>query len=451
LGFSVGSKMTRFAVTVLLGWLCASAAPLPACNVSLPAGDVCDDFCSYRCSFYNTSAGDTGKHENVTLYRLTPLNVTGLRNKNTGDAYGDINYWISKKNMSRICAQDPRAHGCIDASEDLYGIFTLEIDGQYGPYLQCNPVQGGGPDPVHNPLWMDTSNFSCGQNCIIATTEGCWNHGLPPVVNATSMWGDYHCSCDGSRRDNLTVGRAAPPFLGKGPPGWVPQCRGYDPPEKGRCFTGRLLRSLTAWSTAAMMTLACEECRKDEACSGWSLAADNTSVLLLTGNLTQEDANCSASAATTDFTRRASWFGIGDLGGLWYSTPTEGECRAGALLGDEGCTWREVFSAYKNASCVGQKVDEVVERFGATCFGRCAQPLNHTSDCYLSCYRDLLDGNAAKNITKIPPKMVVDAWVHALERPPVEGGCPTVVPEPCRGRQCDPLLAWEAENLEIVV
>ncbi|CAE7242775.1 unnamed protein product [Symbiodinium natans] len=122
--------MAGLVLTALLGWLGVNAAPLPACDVSRPSKDVCDDFCNYRCSFYNASAGDTGKRENVTLYRLTPLNVTGLRNKNTGDASGDINYWISKKNMSRICAEDPRAHGCVDASEDLYGIFTLEVDGQ---------------------------------------------------------------------------------------------------------------------------------------------------------------------------------------------------------------------------------------------------------------------------------------------------------------------------------
>ena len=30
------------------------------------------------------------------------------------------------------------------------------------------------------------------------------------------------------------------------------------------------------------------------------------------------------------------------FGGWWYSTPSAGECAAGAALGTDGCTWRTV-------------------------------------------------------------------------------------------------------------
>ena len=39
--------------------------------------------------------GDKGVPETVTLYRVTPRNVTDLRNKNTGSAAGDLTFRYS--------------------------------------------------------------------------------------------------------------------------------------------------------------------------------------------------------------------------------------------------------------------------------------------------------------------------------------------------------------------
>merc|ERR1712217_306113 len=105
--------------------------------------------------------------------------------------------------------------------------------------------------------------------------------------------------------------------------------------------------------------------------------------------------------------------------------------------GTNGCTWREVSSSYKNASCVNSKVDDAVEAYSAACFASCSQPLNRTSDCYLECYRRTLQGDAGHNITKMPTHLVTEPWSIAIkEDDPAKGGCPKLKPDPCHGEQC---------------
>ena len=61
------------------------------CSQSPPLSPRRTDFCNFKCGLYNTTAGETGAPENLTLYRITPFNTSGIRNKNTGDAAGDVN------------------------------------------------------------------------------------------------------------------------------------------------------------------------------------------------------------------------------------------------------------------------------------------------------------------------------------------------------------------------
>ena len=83
-----------------------------ACDISQPAAEVCEDFCTSKCSFFNATAGETGQATNITLYRITPKNVTGIQNKNTGDAPGDVSFFLGRKNITQRCAQDQAAFGC---------------------------------------------------------------------------------------------------------------------------------------------------------------------------------------------------------------------------------------------------------------------------------------------------------------------------------------------------
>jgi len=74
--------------------------------------------------------------------------VLDLTNKNTGDAAGDTSFVISRKNQAYDCRLHPNQYVCLgvagftgdDAnSTDLVLEMQVEIDGQWGPYLQCNP------------------------------------------------------------------------------------------------------------------------------------------------------------------------------------------------------------------------------------------------------------------------------------------------------------------------
>ena len=49
-----------------------SAAPLPACNVSLPAGDVCDDFCTWAAKglFWILDSGNLAARGRYPLDRM---------------------------------------------------------------------------------------------------------------------------------------------------------------------------------------------------------------------------------------------------------------------------------------------------------------------------------------------------------------------------------------------
>ena len=166
-----------------------------ACNVTpgeLNSSVLCDEFCTGKCAFYNTTAEETGQPLNLSLF-ITPANVTGLRNKDTGDLLGDMEFvlpliWsgvqyaaiLSKNSTATEAAQSScKKNGWlfgIGAENLLYARFTVEsCDGQWGPYLACNPLYcdpktgacdyRGHNNPMVNlsspQVWQDTTDFHC--------------------------------------------------------------------------------------------------------------------------------------------------------------------------------------------------------------------------------------------------------------------------------------------------
>ena len=111
--------------------LAALSMRQPSCDLSQPASDVCQAYCTNQCAFYNESA-ERGQPFNITLYRITPANVTGLRNKNTGDDVGDVNFFLMRKNMSMECAASPSGWGCFLDGDNVYGKFVVEVCAKIG-------------------------------------------------------------------------------------------------------------------------------------------------------------------------------------------------------------------------------------------------------------------------------------------------------------------------------
>ena len=115
---------------------------------------------------------------NVTVYRLTPSNYTGLINLNSGDASGDLGFGLWELLWPMDCKNKAQEVGCsrgtgrfIDApGENLtYVKLTVEMNTLTTSYLPCNP------DPI-------TSEFKCEPD-------------MPggPGGNGTQ------CQCDGGR------------------------------------------------------------------------------------------------------------------------------------------------------------------------------------------------------------------------------------------------------------
>lgn len=76
-----------------------------------------------RCDFRNASAGETGKVETLELFRVTPRNVTGIRDRNTGSAAGDLTFRYS----ARLGGA-----GSFLAGDNVVGRFEVMVDGHYG-------------------------------------------------------------------------------------------------------------------------------------------------------------------------------------------------------------------------------------------------------------------------------------------------------------------------------
>lgn len=431
--------MTNVLAVAIMVTLHVTAVP-PPCDMSKSGQDFCADFCNNRCGFYNTSAGETGRPQNLTVYRITPANVTGLVNKNTADAPGDISFVISKKNTTQQCLHDPTSMGCSTDIEsmDLYGEFLIEIDAQWGPYQMCNPALG----------W-DTSHWFCGTFCLQPTEEGC--NPIPKIYQQNgSHDGSPMCWCD---RAQKTVGRElAPGATGREsymPDVYPPQCAGgYLPMDEARgCLDGgagqAAYKTVTSWSFAGVASKACQVCYADAQCTGWRSLDNRTAELFQTP---LRNVSTPAGAASCVGARRyhsrwgsgSSWYGLAALGGctthgcenVWYSTTAEGQCAPGAPLGTDGCSWRLVQEVkYANATCVDDKADAAVEAHGQKCFDTCPRPLNKNTDCYLDCYRNTLMGDASQNLTAVDPAAMVAPWKHAFaEDDPAKGGCPPVKP-----------------------
>ena len=99
----------------------------------------CKDYCNYKCSNAVEHA-NTGL-QNVTLYRLTPYQAPGIDSMNTADPGGDVDFVLSRKDIAVECQQHPGGERCFLAHANLYGKFTVEVDGKWGPYqVRCAPA-----------------------------------------------------------------------------------------------------------------------------------------------------------------------------------------------------------------------------------------------------------------------------------------------------------------------
>eukprot|EP00729_Bicosta_minor_P007892 gene7892-27072_t len=374
---------------------------------------TCKEFCSNKCAFLNSSAGDTGVPETVVLFRVTPRNVTDLRNKNTGSSAGDLTF--------RYSAMLGGA-GAFLAGDNIVGRFPVTVDGRWGPYKECNPLYG----------W-DTREWFC-ENADCETPPHC---NASAWEDSSSMFTGIACECP---RANRTVGRvnmgAADIRYAKTwhKPGWPSTCSqsfqqvvANGSAGSFGCYGGDVAQTLTGSTFEETAAHLCDACTSDVKCDGWAIHGSNT-----TGYTYHNGKEIPAPHGTGECkAMRRGVPGWINVGGDWYSTTAEGECRGTAKPGDgSGCSWKlETPSEVKfiNQSCLDDRVDEVVESIGAECFKGCGSAAVKAKEgvCYYRCYDKTVGGDPYKGIAPIPQDTLTSAWEKAFEsEAPTQGGCP---------------------------
>ncbi len=385
-------------------------------TVNKSPDQYCQDYCTGKCSFYNISAGDSGSPLNQTLYRLTPQNVRGIANHNTGDVAGDVGFILANRRKALECLNNQTSRGCFldNSSANIYGAFDVEIDGQFGPYLQCNPEFQNASKP-----------FECWQKC--DTPPNCTNtSGYNSWVNGTSGWAGPACFCPSCAHCSKAVGRAPNPYTWHGhvPKGWPKQCYSFDEVKGDKCFSGDLWKTFSSQSLASVLELVCDACDYRSPCVAFSVRYSQNKYVAKVFSKVQH--NSSAGNSCISGTWGDHWGGsVGvAIGGIWYSTPTAGMCPPGGNLGVNGCTWRYTGpERYYDNDCVDDRVDIVVEKHGKLCFDTCVEPKNKSSLCYLTCYQATLEGDPLHNITAMKPEAITEPWRRAF-LPMKDGGCP---------------------------
>jgi len=357
----------RRAISCLLGATVLLLAP-PRCLAQQPghnpfagSGCNCSAFCAGSCSINATRAA------NRTLYRMTPLAVDGLKNKNTGDAPGDTSYVISRRTAAIDCKKDPSSFQCAALvvkgddpnSTDLVIRFGVEVDGNWGPYLYCNPTDAKHPEAP----WNCTTT--------LGTTA-------PPDYPAQcdASYGAYNNYCLGGRPFKV---KTAATLLDCCAAANATHASAYTYHASNASCELHLLPSFHAFPCTGVVgikhsgpsTPPCECARVHQTVGRENLTA----------------ASGSSSQARA----------YHPAGGEWLSHPGAAECRPGAVLGTAGCAWRRVGAPVAvNATCVYDRIDANVEGFNKKCFDGCPTlpggGYNRTGDCYSECYSKAVTG-----------------------------------------------------------
>merc|ERR1712086_361423 len=84
--------------------------------------------------------------QNISIYRLTPINYTGVTNMDTGDAAGDVMFGLNQMLLPQLCPMEPDFTWCANrqylsggGAHMVYTQFTVESDARFGEYNACNP------------------------------------------------------------------------------------------------------------------------------------------------------------------------------------------------------------------------------------------------------------------------------------------------------------------------
>jgi hypothetical protein len=358
----------------------ASLAPPP-----LPVCASCEDYCAGRCALAGPSllsgAPNPRTLQNLTVYRMTAANVSGLANKNTGDAPGDLVFNMGERGVPMVCRHETgssRGRLCEGGSTQswllksslVYVEWTVEVDGAWGPYQPCNlnittrrDLPGDNRWHCGPPRVLQEDNVSdaalC-RSCPRAAAAVGWedqNHTVsaysggsstPTVAcnhTARALCGDpLHVANFSSCKHCLSVARKQLEAVGCSYYKMVPVVCPRPPLPSAACAAA----AQTACGALRQPLLRhnCSRCLESNTSRAAIKAACGPE-----GVVSLDYAHWCPAVAKPDYNANTTFVGWRPnphlinqkLGGSWFSTPSAGECAGTARPGDgSGCTWRAV-------------------------------------------------------------------------------------------------------------
>jgi hypothetical protein len=475
----LGYQLMLVRMFVLLALGAPAGAALPSCT-------SCESWCTGHCAF--AGPAPLGQRQNITLYRMTPWNITDLSNKNTGDPAGDLLFNMFERSKALECRHlAPGSRGyqskCGGGAtpswllhENLvYLQWVVEVDGKWGPYQPCNMnITTHSSGQLGDGKWhcegarfhgnfSDNSSTSC--DCPRTAMSVGWenensslpehfsrnrdhNYWVSPICNATTrrLCSDHlqnftSCMACIENRSNYETLRKLNCSTGLIALGSRSQHQhGICPPPKPACVGCKA--EFGRWCGSVRAAHNCTQCVDHikrnlslitAACGGTKeRALESWYSLVYFGGW------CSGPTLP-DYDGNATWIGFQPntrllthkLGGSWFSTPSAGLCAPAARPGDgSGCSWRPLqMKKALNYSCLQSNVATAVRAHAPACFARCPDGAesnpSSASDCWLFCFFNALLGNTTLGMAPIAREAMLRAWHRSFDSDiPHQGGCP---------------------------
>ena len=353
-----------------------------------------------------------GAVQTSLVYRITPKNYTNtVLNMDTGDIPGDTAFGIYGMSFPFWCKQNPNWDTCKNSpilsipNFNVYESYHIEHDSRFGVYNLCNP----------NP---DTGIFECVPS---PTAKGCW-YDAPNAKEWESTCDRAVCHCEDY--EIKAVGKEVGPLAGIpiNPPNTPKQCQTYlvvdnvssaDPPV----FVHKNVSYPDCCDLCKHKT-SCAYIAANSSCAVWDTVPIKR-VRQPGTTLFYSGLNGTAVSwiqKTGALSRK--------IGGSWFSTREEGECKEGQQVGKD-CYWKTVGTGRTvNATCVEDNIVRYVRDRHPSCWDGCGKGYKLSDECSIRCLFEA-GGNPAVSAADI----VGGFNTSFAHKTPEQYGCPDWTPD----------------------
>ena len=391
------------------------------------------------------------KNINITVYRITPRNYTGLTNFDSGSPGGDTFFGIYELQAPLVCTNKQSSHyNLLCQNQPIlqipgFNVYTrtiVEMDARFGDYSECNPDK-------------TTGIFSCqhfhGMNP--HDPPVCWfNNSDNPSwkTEFASECDQSVCQCDAVEKKSVGREVIGSSFGGGYLKKWPQQCLDNFYLVEDYLYGGKPAKTLTNVDEGEC----CSACAFEKrlfisGCGGYTWSSKNKTCKLYNRFVkpsvpAPKSKNGTIIRSGYNLRGTPYWSILGSttqqiadiLNGSWYSTRSEGECAKGERPnGDGKCWWRIVKQTSNvNASCVNNNLVKVIQASNPTCFENCgADSKNLSSVCFIRCLFETAAGNQTKGWPAMKRDVLLKAFEGSFDSDNMDFGCPQVppCPDPC--------------------